>query len=124
MNSPQMRKLPVTFHERLYDAVRFWEPFRLLYNLILAALVVAWLVLTWPHFRPAFNLQSLLALLGLAGIANVIYCAAYFADLPIQHTSYQAVWRRWRWILWLGGTLLAFLFTYYWIADEIYPYVH
>ena len=34
-----------------------------------------------------------------------------------------ALWRRWRWLLWLAGVMLAAALAYYWIADEIYPYV-
>jgi len=41
------------------DAVRYWEPRRLGYNLALSAQAVFWVVRTWPHFRPAFTLQPL-----------------------------------------------------------------
>jgi hypothetical protein len=103
------------------DAIRFWEPRRLLYNLVLAAIVLVWLMATWPHFLPAFNLPNLLRLAVLGLIANVLYCAAYFVDLPFQLSSLGARWRSRRWILWVLGMLLAFLLTNYWIADEIYP---
>ena len=58
------------------DAIRFWEPRRLLYNLVLAAIVLVWLMATWPHFLPALNLPDLLRLAVLGLIANVLYCAA------------------------------------------------
>lgn len=93
------------------------------YNLVLAAIAVAWLVLTWPHFRPAFTLQSLVAILVLAALANLCYCAAYVADLVMQRTSHRDTWRHCRWSLWLAGTLFAVVIEYYWIADEIYPSV-
>jgi hypothetical protein len=32
-------------------------------------------------------------------------------------------WRQRRWALWLFGTLFALVIAYYWIADEIYPFV-
>ncbi len=107
----------------LADAVHFWEPRRLVYNVVLAAVVVAWLVITWPHFRPAFVPHSLLLLAILAFLANACYCAAYFVDLPMQRSSLGAQWKRWRWGLWLLGTLLAILLANYWIVDEIYPFV-
>jgi len=88
------------------------------------AVVVGWLALTWPHFREAFTLQSLLSLFVLAVLANVCYCAAYLADVPMQYSSFRAVWQRRRWVLWLAGTLFATALANYWIADEIYPYVH
>ncbi len=107
----------------LGDALRYWEPRRLVYNLVLAAVVVAWLVVTWPHFRPAFRLNSLLFLFVLGLIANVCYCAAYVVDIPLQSSAFGAVWKRRRWGLWLLGTILAVVLANYWIADEIYPYV-
>ncbi|HLJ40357.1 MAG TPA: hypothetical protein VKT50_02600 [Candidatus Acidoferrales bacterium] len=106
------------------DAVAYWERRRVAYNLILAAVVICWIVFSWPHFRPAFTWSSLGALLGLAALANLCYCAAYLADLPMQYSSLRDLWRRWRWGLWLIGTLFAIVFTNYWIADEIYSFVH
>jgi hypothetical protein len=105
----------------LRDAVRFWEPRRLAYNLVLAAITLAWLIFTWPHFAPAMTLDSLLKLLVLAVIANVAYSAVYAADIPLQLSSLRGTWQRHRWILWLVGMLFAMLITCYWIADEIYP---
>jgi hypothetical protein len=78
-------------------------------------------VLTWPHFHPAFTLSSLLLLVILALLANACYCAAYFVDIPMQHSSLAAIWTRRRWVLLLAGTLFAILLENYWIADEIYP---
>jgi hypothetical protein len=123
MNTPQLSGVPDTFRAIVHDAIRYWEPRRITYNLVLAAVVVAWLVLTWPHFRPAFTLQSLLGLLALAAIANACYCTAYFADITMQRSSFRGIWQRRRWGLWLAGTLVAVVLACYWIADEIYPYV-
>ena len=120
-SSPAIPQPPLASSRTLLaDALRFWEPRRIFYNLVLFIVVVAWLMLTWPHFRPAFTLTSLLFLVIMALLANVCYCAAYLVDLPMQLC---AVWRRWRWALWLLGTLLAILFENYWIVDEIYPFV-
>jgi len=105
------------------DAVRYWEPRRLGYNLALSAQAVFWVVRTWPHFRPAFTLQPLPPLAVLAALANVCYCAVYAAEVLVQSTAVREIWRRRRWTLWLAGTLLALAFEYYWIGDEIYPYV-
>lgn len=107
----------------LANAVGYWERRRIIYNLLLATVVVVWIVSTWPHFRPAFTWSSLFALVVLALFANVCYCAAYVADLPFQHSSFRAFWRRWRWSLFVFGTLLAIFFANYWIADEIYSFV-
>jgi len=114
---------PGQFSEILTNAIGYWERRRILYNLLLTAVVVAWIALTWPHFRPAFAWDSFVALLVLAVLANLCYCAAYVADLPMQHSSFRDLWRDWRWALWLGGTLFAILLANYWIADEIYDFV-
>ena len=108
----------------LREAARFWEPRRFYYNPILAAVVLLWVILTWPHFRPALTLGSLeafivLALLAL--LANLCYCAAYLADIFTQFMS-SASRRRFRWALFILGTLFALVLENYWIADEIYPY--
>jgi hypothetical protein len=113
----------VPFRGLLADAIRYWEPRRFVYNLVLAAVVLAWIVFSWPHFRPALALSSLPPMAVLALVANVYYCAAYLVGLSIQHSSLSAVWKRRRWGLWLIGTLFAILLANYWIADEIYPFV-
>jgi hypothetical protein len=114
---------PGAFRGIFADAMRFWELRRLLYNFVLCAVVVAWVVGTWPHFQPMFEPHSLLLLAVLALLANVCYCAAYLVDIPMQRTATGGMWRRRRWALWMGGMLLAILLANYWIADEIYPFV-
>ncbi|HET9995556.1 MAG TPA: hypothetical protein VFQ18_09125 [Candidatus Acidoferrum sp.] len=123
------------FRASLVEAARFWEPRRLIYNAVLLAIVIAWVVLTWPHFRPALKLESLLIMSVLALLANVCYCTAYLVDLGLQPAEQEkwrsalagvdgsAALRKRRWGLWAAGMLLAVLFENYWIADEIYPYV-
>jgi hypothetical protein len=107
------------------EALRYWEPRRIVYNIALAAIVIGWVTLTWPHFRPVFELASLFKLLVLAAIANLCYCAVYLVDIPIRQSSLAGTWwRRGRLALWSVGTLFAALLTNYWIVDEIYPYVH
>ena len=112
-----------SLREIFADAMRFWEPRRIVYNLVLTAVVVGWLVVTWPHFRPAFTLESLFKLFILGMLANFAYIAAYLVDVPMQYASPRAAWRFGRRGLWVMGTVFAFVLTNYWIADEIYPFV-
>ncbi|HKW31512.1 MAG TPA: hypothetical protein VJN92_00800 [Candidatus Acidoferrum sp.] len=126
--SPEVRKSGVTSErpsswKGLMEAARFWEPRRLLYNLLLFAVVVSWVVKSWPHFRPAMTLESLGIMTVLALLANACYCAAYLAEILIQNATSSTVWNRQRWAVWVVGTLFAILFENYWIADEIYPFV-
>lgn len=109
------------FRGAFADAIRYWEPRRLVYNLILMAVTAAWVVATWPHFRPALTFSSLPPMAVLALAANVCYCAAYVVDAAMTHSSFDLDWRSRRWILWLVGTLFAIVLASYWIADEIYP---
>ena len=108
----------------LIEAARFWEPRRVLYNLLLFGVCVIWVVKTWPHFRPAMTLESLGIMTVLALLANVCYCAAYLAEILIQNATSSALWSRQRWAIWGVGTLFAILFENYWIADEIYQFVN
>jgi len=107
----------------LAEAARFWEPRRIIYNLVLTAVAVIWVAASWPHFRPAFKLEPLFLLCILALIANALYSAAYFVDIPLQYTSAQGTRNRFRWGLFVLGTVFAVLLENYWIADEIYPFV-
>ena len=113
----------LTFKAIFREMVRYWEPRRIVYNVVLAAVVVAWIAFTWPHFRPAFTMGGLLVLLVLAAIANACYCAAYVADAAMQRTPFRSTWLHARWAFWLAGTLFAIALAWYWIADEVYPYV-
>jgi len=105
-------------------AALFWEPRRLVYNGVLATIVLLWLVLTWPHFRPSLTLGSLEAMVVLGLAANLCYSVAYVVDVFMQSLIRNVHLRRFRWTLFVLGTLLAILIENYWIADEIYPYAN
>lgn len=103
----------------LDDAIRYWELRRIPYNLVLAAVTVAWGVADWPHFRQLPLWGVALLLFVLAALANVLYCSAYLADIFIQSSSFRDLWRRHRWILWLAGMLLAVALASAWIIGQI-----
>ena len=123
MHSPHEVNAAITLKATLREAARYWEPRRIGYNLVLAVVVAAWFALTWPHLRPALNMQGLLALMFLALMANTCYCAAYLAEAAMQRSPFRASWPHVRWVLWLAGTLFAVALAWYWMVDEIYPYV-
>src|ERR1700730_16855887 len=116
MDAPQVHAFPKTVGSIVHNAIRFWELRRVLYNLALTFVAIAWLASTWPHFHSAFTLHSLFALLALAALANACYCAAYLADIPMQLFFTRDVLQRRRWWLWLGGTLFAVVLECYWIG--------
>ena len=119
-----MEELSAKSRPRFYEAVQFWEPWRPWYNAALVAVVLLWLGLTWPHFRPALTPNALGKMFVLALAANVCYCAAYVVEAGIQAVSSDIARRRFRWAVWILGMLLALLIENYWIADEIYPDVY
>ncbi len=112
--------MDIQTRETLANPMRYWEPRRILFNVFLAAVVVGWIVLTWPHFQEASVSEGVVFLLFAATVMNLCYSAVYLVEIPLRHST---LWRRWRWGLWLVGTLFALLLENYWIADEIYPYV-
>src|SRR5260370_9410644 len=109
------------FRAFLTDAIRFWEPRRLVYNLVLSVVVVVWLVASWPHFRPVFTLHSLLLLSILALLANACYCAPYLLDIPMHSLSVGAALIRHRCGLWVLGTRFAIVSEHYSSPERIYP---
>jgi hypothetical protein len=110
-------------HFSIRNATRFWESRRLIYNAILTATTLFWLIKDWSHLLPAFTWSSLGIVTVLALLANLCYCAAYLADLAIQNLVADSRWNSTRWAIFTLGTLFAMLFESYWINDEIYPYV-
>jgi hypothetical protein len=88
------------------ESIRYWEPRRLAYN---AALVLVVIGITLYHHPALGGLawQPVAGLLLMAVIANVLYCAAYMADIFVQMSDYQQVWKRYRWVVLVAGTIFA-----------------
>ena len=101
----------------LSDALGWWEPLRIFYNVALAAVVIARVAATWPVALTA-DLESILGLFVLAVLANVCYCAAYLVDIPVQFSFFGAAWRRRRWMLWVLGTLFGMSLTHLVLAGS------
>jgi uncharacterized membrane protein len=89
------------------DAIQYWERRRILYNAVLACIVVAGFVLTWPISASWFSRPALPALLQSAVAANVLYCAAYLVEWLFQLSPYRESWRRRRIFLFIAGVGLA-----------------
>ena len=102
------------------DAIKFWEPGRILYNLALAAIVIIHFVARYPASRAALSLDFALGLFLLAVVANVAYCAAYIVDLFAQASGFRDLWQRYRWLLLAIGTTFAAVITHF-IAGGMFP---
>ena len=111
----------VPWRDALSDAIRYWELRRIVYNLALAAVVIALGVAFWTQIRGSLSFELLLGLVVLAVLANVCYCAAYVVDVPVQLSSHVATWKRWRGALWIFGVLFGVALAWYWAGDEILP---
>jgi len=110
----------VELREYVTDAIKFWEPWRLLYNLTLAAIVIIYFALAYPVSRATLTVDFCLGLFLLAVIANVAYCAAYIVDVFAQASGFREIWRRYRKVLFVIGTLFAAIITRF-IAMETFP---
>lgn len=106
---------PVTFRQMVDSALRFWEPCRLIYNGVLA-LIVLWMInrwaipanLSWHDLIP-----YAITMFVLAVVANLLYCAAYVVDIFMQFSSYRASWIKSRRLVFTVGLMFAMALTYY-----------
>ena len=83
----------------------------MIYNAVLAVIVIAYFVAGYPASKAATSIDFALALFILAVVANVAYCAAYLADVFVQASGFRQVWQRSRWILFALGTTFAAVIT-------------
>lgn len=103
-----------TIREWATDAIRYWEPRRILYNLVLAAIVLAYFVMGLPTTKGLLTVNFVLMLFLLAVLANVAYCAAYAVDIFAQISGFRELWQRVRWVLFAIGVAFAGVITRFW----------
>ncbi|KAB2927113.1 MAG: hypothetical protein F9K25_14910 [Candidatus Contendobacter sp.] len=96
------------------DAICYWEPRRLVYNGVLAVLVLVWAWSALPSWSSRAGRPALATLFVLAVAANVAYCAADPVDVFLQCSEFRATWQRYRWVLFVAGLLTAAALT--WLA--------
>src|SRR5579872_3860128 len=97
----------ITARDALSNAVRYWEPRRILYNGVLAIVVGAIYVANLPTSRLDLTFDLIQGVFVLAVLANAAYCAAYVVDVLAQLTSFRPDWLRFRWALLLLGLTFA-----------------
>ncbi|HEY2345901.1 MAG TPA: hypothetical protein VGH80_08455 [Xanthomonadaceae bacterium] len=102
-----------TFQDRTTDAIRWWEVMRVPYNLALAAVVLLMIFLAGPHAANQLSGEDAFALVALAVLANVVYCAAYPADLFVQSSAFRDRRKQFRWMLFAIGTTFACVLARY-----------
>jgi len=109
----------VTVRDIITDAIRYWEPRRILYNVVLLLVVVATYFLQPAAVLRVTAFELLLQLFLLAVLANVTYCAAYPVDLLVQLSAFRPTWLRVRWVLLLIGVLFAAVISHF-IAQGLF----
>jgi hypothetical protein len=97
--------------EAVSDALGYWEPRRVVYNLVLALIVLAYFAIGWPESRKALSLEGVLLLFVLAVLANVCYCAAHLADVFVQVSGFREAWQKWRFARFVIGLAFAAVIT-------------
>src|ERR1700723_1966292 len=103
----------VSVREALTQAIRYWEPRRLLYNSLLLIVVATVFVLGLPISRSQLNVNLLLFLFVMAVLANVAYCACYVVDVAARGSDFRTIWLRFRWTLFVVGVAFAGVLTYF-----------
>ena len=106
-----MQGAPLPFRSQVLSGLQFWEPLRLLYNLILTAIVITYFAIGYPLSKADLSVDFCLGLFLLAVIANVAYCAAYIVDIFAQASGFRETWQRYRKLLFVIGTLFAAIIT-------------
>lgn len=103
------------------DAIAYWEPRRIIYNALLAIIVLAYFAIYYPASKAALTVDYALLVFVMAVLANVAYCAAYVPDIFAQASGYQALWRRCRWMVFAVGLLFAAVITRFFALALFHP---
>jgi hypothetical protein len=95
------------------NGLLYWERRRLVYNGVLALVVVAHLLLAWPVSRQKLNFDLALGTFLLAVLANICYSAVYVVDVFVQFSGLDREWRVGRVVLLIVGTAFAATITHF-----------
>jgi hypothetical protein len=104
------------------DALRYWEPRRIVYNVLLALIVIGYFLAGWPASKSFLTLNGVFWVFFLAVLANVCYCAAYVVDIFVQLSPLRGSWMRVRWLLFLVGLAFAAVIARFFSIATFLPY--
>ena len=113
-----------TLRDYATDAIRWWEPKRIAYNVALVAVVGACFLVRLPVSRQTLTADTVLSLVALTIVANIFYCAAYVADVFVQMSGFREQWRAYRWMLFFIGLSFAAILTRFEALGIFYPGTH
>jgi len=99
--------------ELITDALRYWELRRVVYNALLALIVLGHFAASWPASRASITINGLLGLFLLTVLANVAYSVVYIVDVFIQLSGFRVSRSRWRLIVLVVGFAFAAVLTHF-----------
>ena len=79
--------IPDSVKDRVTEALKYWEPMRLVYNGVLAVEVIAYYVVLLPASKSNLTRETSLFMFVLAVGADIAYCASYPVDLFVQASA-------------------------------------
>jgi hypothetical protein len=122
--SPELSGKPVAFPvgSLVANALRYWEPRRIIYNALLALIVLGYFLAAWPASKSFLTLNGMFWIFFLAVLANVCYCAAYVVDIFVQLSPLRGSWMRVRWLLFLVGLAFAAVIARFFSIATFLPY--
>jgi hypothetical protein len=100
-----------SLRESITAAIGYWEPRRLIYNVVLAGIVLIYFGIHYPASKSVLSINFVFIIFLLAVLANVAYCAAYLVDIFVHSSSYGDEWRRYRWVIFVIGLFFAGIIT-------------
>ena len=100
-----------SIHECVTAAIRYWEPRRIVHNVVLIAVVLIYYGIATPGPQHALTANSILLVFSWIVLANVAYCTAYVVDVVAQRSNLRDRWMSLRWIVFLLGTGFAAVLT-------------
>ena len=101
------------------DALRYWEPRRVIYNGVLALVVVGHVLAGWPDVVKKLSVNLFLGFFFLAVLANVCYSAVYLVDLFVQFSGLHTAWAKGRVLLLTIGTAFAAVITHFFSTNML-----
>jgi hypothetical protein len=98
------------------DALKYWEPRRVIYNAALAAVVIGHILAGGPDSRAKLSVDVFLGLIFLAVLANVCYCAVYVVDFFVQFSGLREAWAKGRIVVLVIGTIFAAVIAHFFMT--------
>jgi hypothetical protein len=95
------------------DALKYWEPRRIIYNAALALVVAGHVIYGWPESGELLSINLLLGFFFLAVVANICYCAVYAVDLFVQFSGLREAWAKGRIGLLILGTAFGAVIAHF-----------